>query len=263
MRCMVCGGDMALVAAVVDQTMVVTGYERHTLRCAQCGEEEQRLVFRSSASPRVTAASPTPPGEPLHKRVEERTGVDHVETASGEPPARLQAETTASPPVGAWARAIKKLRDQQEELRERAKLAVASREAQRFTRDWTAGFQSRAPELSRRARPGEIARRMRSSKLNLEPLPGARSKKWAKVIAKIDGKQIALDQVRVITRTPAPSEEFDRIWDGREVAPPAAVEPAPPSITPPSRSTSLVPLVDESAGLWARAVAMLQGCVLR
>lgn len=262
MRCMVCGGDMELVAAVADQAMVVTGYERHTLRCAQCGEEEQRLVFRSSASPRVTAASSTPPGAPLHKRVE-ATGVAHAETAPGAPPASPQAETPASPPVGAWARAIKKLRDQQEELRERAKLAVASREAQRFTRDWATGFQPRAPELSRRARPGEIARRMRSSKLNLEPPPGARSKKWARVIAKVGGRQTALDQVRVITRTPAPSEEFDRIWDGREVAPPAAVEPAPPSITPPSRSTSLVPIVDESAGLWARAVALLQGCVLR
>ncbi|MFL6799081.1 MAG: hypothetical protein ACJ8F3_16910 [Xanthobacteraceae bacterium] len=36
---------MRLVGIVPEITMAVTGFERHTFHCAQCGEREQRLVF--------------------------------------------------------------------------------------------------------------------------------------------------------------------------------------------------------------------------
>ena len=51
MRCMVCGAEMRLTQSVPDETMLVPGFEHHTLVCPSCQDEEQRLVFvRHSAS---------------------------------------------------------------------------------------------------------------------------------------------------------------------------------------------------------------------
>src|SRR6516165_4108782 len=45
MRCMVCGAEMRLTQSVPDETMLVPGFEHHTLVCPSCQDEEQRLVF--------------------------------------------------------------------------------------------------------------------------------------------------------------------------------------------------------------------------
>ena len=45
MRCVMCGAGMHLVEITRDDTMMVSGYEHHTLKCAECGELERRVVF--------------------------------------------------------------------------------------------------------------------------------------------------------------------------------------------------------------------------
>jgi hypothetical protein len=42
---MLCGQEMRLVQTVPDETMIVPGFEHHTLHCAACHDEERRLVF--------------------------------------------------------------------------------------------------------------------------------------------------------------------------------------------------------------------------
>jgi hypothetical protein len=64
MRCMACGAEMRLVRVVRDDTMMVTGYEHHTLQCSECHEEERRLVFSREGTPSpvepAPAATPAP-----------------------------------------------------------------------------------------------------------------------------------------------------------------------------------------------------------
>src|ERR1700730_13759795 len=74
MRCLVCDTEMRLAEVVPDDTMLVPGYEHHTFRCPQCGDEERRLVF---------------------VRAGESRGVEPVPSAS-EPPA-LQPDEPAAP----------------------------------------------------------------------------------------------------------------------------------------------------------------------
>src|SRR6266508_4631889 len=73
MRCLACGVEMHLVQVARDDTMMVSGYEHHTLQCSGCGEVERRLVFSSGGSspaaeraspPTAPTASAAPPAEP-------------------------------------------------------------------------------------------------------------------------------------------------------------------------------------------------------
>ncbi len=50
------------------------------------------------------------------------------------------------------------------------------------------------------------------------------------------------------------------MWEGLELSAP---EPMPLETLEQPQSTSLVPVADENAGLWARAIAMLRGTGLR
>ena len=66
MRCIGCGEEMRLVQAVADHTMMVPGYEHHTLECLGCHEVERRLVF-------TKAVAPTPI-DPTQRSEERRVG---------------------------------------------------------------------------------------------------------------------------------------------------------------------------------------------
>ena len=48
MRCMACGAEMRLMSAVPDETLMVPGYEHHTLQCMGCNDIERRLRRRES-----------------------------------------------------------------------------------------------------------------------------------------------------------------------------------------------------------------------
>ena len=92
MLCIACGAEMRLMQAVPDNTMMVSGYEHHTLRCMGCDEVERRFVFIREKTPAAnvpvqpSAAAPVDPTAPQDDRV-------------------------AAP--GAWARAVAKLRERQ------------------------------------------------------------------------------------------------------------------------------------------------------
>jgi hypothetical protein len=45
--CVTCGKRMALVEAVPNNSMMVSGYEHQTLRCSPCGVSERRFMFNS------------------------------------------------------------------------------------------------------------------------------------------------------------------------------------------------------------------------
>jgi hypothetical protein len=59
MRCMACGAEMRLMQVVPDDTMMVAGYEHHTLQCTGCDEVERRLVFNREKTP--VDSVPAPP----------------------------------------------------------------------------------------------------------------------------------------------------------------------------------------------------------
>jgi hypothetical protein len=72
---MVCGGEMALMNVVEDETMSVSGFEYHTYMCSVCYDNERRLVFNkrpvegdAAPTPVLTAPSiapaPTPQKQP-------------------------------------------------------------------------------------------------------------------------------------------------------------------------------------------------------
>ncbi len=128
MRCMVCGGKMELVQAVPDRDMVVVGYERHTLQCPECGEQEHRLVFKAAQPPVEVEVSRPAPSVELSAPPSEIASAPAPGVGDGvsqKSPVESPVESSSGSPIGAWARAIKKLHDQQDELRERAKLAQA------------------------------------------------------------------------------------------------------------------------------------------
>jgi hypothetical protein len=51
MRCIVCGAEMRLMQVVQDDSMMVSGCERHTLQCSGCDEVERRFVFSRANEP--------------------------------------------------------------------------------------------------------------------------------------------------------------------------------------------------------------------
>ena len=87
MLCIACGAEMRLMQAVPDTTMMVTGYEHHTLQCTGCNEIERRLVFTREKTPVANVPVPVHPAEP--------------------PP---QIDREAAAPSSVWARTVAKLR---------------------------------------------------------------------------------------------------------------------------------------------------------
>jgi hypothetical protein len=86
---MACGAEMRLMQVVPDDTMMVAGYEHHTLQCTGCDEVERRLVFNREKTP--VDSVPAPPT----RRVAPETKAQ--ETGG-------QSERVAAP--SAWARAV-------------------------------------------------------------------------------------------------------------------------------------------------------------
>jgi hypothetical protein len=46
---MACGAEMILVKVIADETMPVSGFQRHAYMCSLCHDTEQRLVFSKHA----------------------------------------------------------------------------------------------------------------------------------------------------------------------------------------------------------------------
>jgi hypothetical protein len=63
MRCLSCGAEMRLEQVAGDDTAPIPGFERHTFRCAACGDVEERRVFsgqagRTPVDPVMVGAAP-------------------------------------------------------------------------------------------------------------------------------------------------------------------------------------------------------------
>jgi hypothetical protein len=84
---------MRLMQAVPDTTMMVTGYEHHTLQCTGCNDIERRLVFIREKTPIANVPMPV-----------------HLPAAEPPPP---NDRGVAAPSV--WARTVAKLRGRQED----------------------------------------------------------------------------------------------------------------------------------------------------
>jgi hypothetical protein len=99
---------MSLTQSVPDETMLVPGFEQHTLVCPSCHDEEQRLVFvdhSSPVSPPIEAESSVPDiqdatlqpadeGIPVDNAVREVSGTEPAETIAPE-----HARTVSAAPV--------------------------------------------------------------------------------------------------------------------------------------------------------------------
>jgi hypothetical protein len=95
MRCVTCGAEMILVKVVPDETMIVEGFERYTLQCLECGEIEQRFVFKNAAARAAESAAqaaeggsaPAPSGwTRAVERLRERQGAATVRSTTGNDP---------------------------------------------------------------------------------------------------------------------------------------------------------------------------------
>ena len=53
MRCMLCNAEMTLIAAVKDESLMASGFERHVYMCSECGDTERRFVFNRSETPEI------------------------------------------------------------------------------------------------------------------------------------------------------------------------------------------------------------------
>jgi hypothetical protein len=49
MQCLRCGGEMLLMSTIEDETMSVSGFERHAYMCSVCFDTENRLAFNKHA----------------------------------------------------------------------------------------------------------------------------------------------------------------------------------------------------------------------
>src|SRR6267154_6686904 len=63
MRCISCGAEMRLVQVERDDTMIVSGYEHHTLQCSGCNEVARRTIFsgENSSQPAEPSLVPATP----------------------------------------------------------------------------------------------------------------------------------------------------------------------------------------------------------
>ena len=110
MLCLACGAEMRLMQAIPDTTMMVTGYEHHTLQCTACNEIERRLVFVRQKTPVANVPMPThppepPPHEPPPDEPPPHEPLQHEHLPHGPLP---QVDRVAAPSV--WARTVAKLR---------------------------------------------------------------------------------------------------------------------------------------------------------
>jgi hypothetical protein len=248
MRCIGCGEEMRLVQAVADHTMMVPGYEHHTLECLGCHEVERRLVFTKAVAP-----TPINPMQPSAEAPASTTAPERND--------RADAPST-------WERALDRLRSQQSSLEERAAGAKTS-EAKRQSHQTWDGFLSRrrnAPPanlVTPAQEPARPAPTTVASGKDGTPHAATATGALARVAAKLRSHQATMDARGAVKEHSLEGQPFEQLWDN---VGPSARRPTPlgkppaPRCAPLPRSRSLVPIDNRPApapSTWARAVAML------
>ncbi len=200
MRCIGCGAEMILLNVVPDTSMMVPGYEHHTLQCSGCYEVEQRLVFcqRNGTRPAEAAAggavqrNESPPG---------------VAVVVDEATAQLPASSSA------WDRVVEKVRAQQADLNERAEIAKAHEGidlSDRHQENPTAPFSEpvaaktlRASHSGIQVGPGVIGTDGKPGRTKISaPLPSVHR----------DQTFTGAENGTVVAKLEA-AEDFDRVWE--------------------------------------------------
>jgi hypothetical protein len=210
MRCMACGAEMRLIAVVPDRELETPGYERHTLECSACGEQETRLAFSreptkvppaqvsstqvssTQISPRTSeppqpvrppetapSAADAAPSAPASAATEPSPGIAQEPAIAQEEPSSLTATARS-----AWETAVARLRSRQDALSEEAEKARKAEQLARFDREWEGLAPPRKPSIA-----AQLAGR--------EPIPAKPAKRsapasqpsssslWARAVAKL------------------------------------------------------------------------------
>ncbi len=242
MRCMGCGAQMVLTAAVPDETIVVRGFEHQTFRCFDCAITEQKRTFTGGNPAPAQVIAPAAPA------AKSEDPIEPAYPGSNEGPA-------------AWTRAVAKLRSRQAEIRQRAEAAKRM--------DWNTEFNQAWEQLAPAGAPGQqnghstFARPKDLTAMFARSVRGRLRKTAA----------ISLGRSRASTPIPAPSpeaaREFKQFWDSLAPGstPPQLPAPAPsvsngPShaLVPLPKSLSLVPIEAPAAmSATARAISLLRG----
>lgn len=81
MRCLTCGAEMNLMKVVVDNTMMVPGFERHTFMCSGCYGIERRFVFNKGCEA-YESATASPPIAPISAKFGSLDMGDDTDTAA-------------------------------------------------------------------------------------------------------------------------------------------------------------------------------------
>jgi hypothetical protein len=161
MRCMACGAEMILMDAVLDDAVVVPGFEHQTFMCSECRDVERRLVFTNQGHQGDTAPMPeqvTPPIVPIRRMPVELTHTAPVEAAPNVPVEPTQTEPTQRTPVetpetvpvetahpeppgamlqtNAWAKALEKLNRLKERATAEREAAVEAERRAQFNLVW-------------------------------------------------------------------------------------------------------------------------------
>lgn len=252
MRCMACGEQMALVAAVPDETTTIAGFENETLHCPACGGTERRLVF--SRAPRERAWCPLPVPESVASSSPESppSNSSRLEPPCSEPPA-VSSPAAGNPPASAWARAVEKLRSRQADLDERAGEAREMNWRMRFDQAW----EKLGPARPDSRRPDTNSERVKNP-------PWASSRVLRARLRKLSaGAGRGAPAQAVIASTSESTKEFNQLWEslasGYRGPHKFPDEPAVAAArtAPLPRALSLVP-VETASNSAARAISLLR-----
>ena len=200
-------GEMRSIGVAPGDRALVSGFEYRTLRCLDCGDTEQRLVFGRegiSATPNLSAQRPTPSEQRL---VSGNEDIRAAQNLSAQAPASsvLPAGSIKHEPAAisnAWAQALGKVQQRS--------TAIAQETA-----------RERAAEMGKRATKAPIARSegLRKSVGAHTPPP-----------------RIPLSSKAAVANS---LEDFDRLWDSLAAcaAPRCANMPSPQEATQPNALT--------------------------
>jgi hypothetical protein len=81
MHCLACGAEMNLMNVVVDDSMMVPGFERQTFMCSVCKDIERRFVFNNLGKEHQSVSA-SPPIPPISYNFENKDIEDDADTES-------------------------------------------------------------------------------------------------------------------------------------------------------------------------------------
>ena len=191
---------MILLNVVPDTSMMVSGYEHHTLQCSGCYEVEHRLVF--------SQRSGSQPDEAIADGAVHRNENRPAEAAAvGEATAPLPASSTA------WGRVVEKVRAQQADLTQRAEIAKTHEEidlSNPHRENLTPPRQN--PVVTKTPRADRTGLQMCSGVLGTDRDPGR-----TEILAPVPSMHRShastmAESVMMLAKLEA-AEDFDRVWE--------------------------------------------------